>query len=144
MMWFIPDSQSPPEEFELIGILLGIAIYNSVILDMRFPMAVYKKVMNSPLSLDDLKAFMPSVATSLENLLKYDGDLAVSPTTWHVGQSMQLRLTYQFPHCLQDAGLTFQVTYTPTYSEPEMVDLKPGKPPVPALKTHGMPHCLRF
>jgi hypothetical protein len=88
MMWFIPDSQSPPEEFELIGILLGIAIYNSVILDMRFPMAVYKKVMNSPLSLDDLKAFMPSVATSLENLLKYDGDLAVSPTTWHLGQSI--------------------------------------------------------
>lgn len=28
---------------------------------------------------------------------------------------------------LQDVGLTFQVSYTPTYSEPEMVELKPGR-----------------
>lgn len=83
LLWFIPDSQSPPEEFELVGTILGIAIYNSVILDMRFPMAVYKKLMGAPLSLDDLKAFQPAVAQSLANLLKHQGDVAVRtpPTT---------------------------------------------------------------
>jgi ubiquitin-protein ligase E3 A len=30
-----------PIKFELIGIILGLAIYNGVILDVHFPMVVY-------------------------------------------------------------------------------------------------------
>ena len=33
-----------PTEFKLLGIILGIALYNNVILDVHFPRAVYKKV----------------------------------------------------------------------------------------------------
>eukprot|EP00964_Phaeocystis_antarctica_P143525 scaffold109089_cov34-Phaeocystis_antarctica.AAC.1 len=44
--WFNQDSLESDREFELIGILLGVAIYNGVILDVRFPHVVYKKVMH--------------------------------------------------------------------------------------------------
>ena len=43
-IWFNPHSLESALEFELIGILLGVAIYNSIILDVRFPLTVYKKV----------------------------------------------------------------------------------------------------
>lgn len=41
--WFNRSSLENEREFELIGILLGVAIYNGVILDLRFPHVVYKK-----------------------------------------------------------------------------------------------------
>ena len=41
--WFSRQSLETEREFELIGILLGVAIYNGVILDLRFPHVVYKK-----------------------------------------------------------------------------------------------------
>ena len=46
--WFNQASLESDREFELIGILLGVAIYNGVILDVRFPHVVYKKVPPPP------------------------------------------------------------------------------------------------
>lgn len=37
LLWFNSDSFESEAEFELIGILLGIAIYNSIIVDFRMP-----------------------------------------------------------------------------------------------------------
>lgn len=48
-------------EFQLIGIMLGLAIYNGVILDIHFPHYLYKKLMNpdeAP-TLQDLREFDP-------------------------------------------------------------------------------------
>ena len=38
----------------LIGILLGLAIYNNVILDVHFPMVVYRKIMGCSTVFSDL------------------------------------------------------------------------------------------
>ena len=38
LLWFNSDSLESSMEFELIGILLGIAIYNSIIVDLRMPL----------------------------------------------------------------------------------------------------------
>jgi len=43
--WFNGNTFEDNIKFELIGILMGIAIYNSVILDLHFPMACYKKLL---------------------------------------------------------------------------------------------------
>jgi hypothetical protein len=32
-------------EFELVGLLLGLAIYNGVILDVKLPLVLYKKLL---------------------------------------------------------------------------------------------------
>ncbi|RCH94640.1 putative E3 ubiquitin-protein ligase HTD2 [Rhizopus azygosporus] len=62
-------------EYKLIGLLLGLAVYNSVILDLHFPLALYKKLMNVDVGLSDLKQLDPTLGKGLEMLLQYDGDI---------------------------------------------------------------------
>merc|ERR1719473_1731620 len=64
--WFNKNSFEASLQFELFGIVLGLAIYNQVILDVRFPMGVYKKLLggrgaDSELGLSDLMDFQPSL-----------------------------------------------------------------------------------
>jgi len=51
--WFNCDSIESPIKFELVGIILGLAIYNGVILDVHFPLVVYKKLMNQKPDIED-------------------------------------------------------------------------------------------
>jgi len=62
-------------EFELIGILLGLAIYNSVILELHFPSIVYKKLKGKAISLHDLEMAQPALGRGLRQLLEFDGDV---------------------------------------------------------------------
>ena len=52
--WFNPTSFENDGQFTLIGILLGLAIYNSIILDVHFPMVVYRKLLGKLGTFDDL------------------------------------------------------------------------------------------
>ena len=49
--WFNMLAQGMESEFELVGIVIGLAIYNGVILDVHFPLVVYKKLLNQDLTL---------------------------------------------------------------------------------------------
>jgi len=71
--WFNRSSFENEREFELIGILLGVAIYNGVILDVRFPHVVYKKLMRQSLTLADLKRAFPGIGSNMQQLLDYEG-----------------------------------------------------------------------
>ena len=104
-------------EYNLIGVLMGLAVYNSIILDLHFPSICYRKLLTPPvvpqevggsfdsgtrmtlnlriisfkivnlfqetenvgvaksLSLEDLAEIMPDVASSLQNILEYEGDV---------------------------------------------------------------------
>jgi ubiquitin-protein ligase E3 A len=73
-LWFNCDSLESTMEFELIGILLGLAIYNAVILDVQFPHLVYKKLLDDPLSIKDIEIAMPQLGKGLRQLLEYPGD----------------------------------------------------------------------
>ena len=53
-----------------------MAIYNSVILDVRFPMVVFKKLMGEPIGLDDLIDYDPELHKGFTQLLEFDGDVA--------------------------------------------------------------------
>lgn len=63
------------EDFRLVGIVLGLAIYNSVILDVHFPLVVYKKLKGIEPSLDDLKKAFPQLGKGLQQLLDFEGDV---------------------------------------------------------------------
>ena len=65
---FNPLSLESTLEFELIGIVLGLALYNSIILDVRFPFAVYKKLLGLPVGWADLVQYNPSLARGLKKL----------------------------------------------------------------------------
>ena len=53
--WFNADSMEANIQFEMVGILMGLAIYNSNILDVQFPPVVYKKMLGVDPTFDDLE-----------------------------------------------------------------------------------------
>ncbi|CAJ0751697.1 9650_t:CDS:2, partial [Entrophospora sp. SA101] len=57
--WFNPASFENSDQYYLVGVIVGLAIYNSTILDVHFPLACYKKLFNERVGLEDLKVFKP-------------------------------------------------------------------------------------
>jgi len=53
--WFNLNSFEINLKYELIGIIFGLAFFNNVILDVKFPLVVYKKLLNIKPNLEDLK-----------------------------------------------------------------------------------------
>jgi hypothetical protein len=53
------------ESFELLGTILGIAIYNNIIVDVRFPLPVYKKLLGLRTETSDLELLDPALYKGL-------------------------------------------------------------------------------
>lgn len=83
--WLKQDSMDCNLNFELVGMLMGLAIYNKTLLDIRFPRALYKKLINDHnarsdvplgrmelLGLDDLREVDPQLFSTLTNILKME------------------------------------------------------------------------
>lgn len=51
--------------------IFGLAIYNFTIIDVPFPLALYKKLLMEPVILSDLKCLSPTMANSLQSLIDY-------------------------------------------------------------------------
>ncbi|KAJ2799331.1 putative E3 ubiquitin-protein ligase, partial [Coemansia helicoidea] len=45
--WFSPVSLEASSQYFLVGVVVGLALYNSVILDLHLPLAVYKKLLRA-------------------------------------------------------------------------------------------------
>lgn len=60
------------DEFELLGKVMGLAVYNGVILDLHFPTVIYKKLVDCEPELEDLMQINPQTAKNLRGLLEYD------------------------------------------------------------------------
>ncbi|KAI9718213.1 MAG: hypothetical protein M1812_004203 [Candelaria pacifica] len=89
--YFNPNCFETSDQFFLVGVLLGLAIYNSTILDIALPPFAFKKLLtsapssNSPIipsirpvmgyTLEDLAEFRPSLANGLRQLLEFEGDI---------------------------------------------------------------------
>ena len=69
MFWFKHDSFETPVKYEMIGIAIGVAIFNGVILDIHLPMATYKKLLGVNPSIQDLRQYNPKMAKSLQAIL---------------------------------------------------------------------------
>ncbi|KAI6205111.1 putative E3 ubiquitin-protein ligase HERC4 [Aphelenchoides besseyi] len=73
LIWFsgaIDDTTG----YEVVGFLCALAIYNLVLVNLPFPLALYKKILEQPLTLDDYSELHPSEGRSLERLLEYEGE----------------------------------------------------------------------
>jgi E3 ubiquitin-protein ligase HERC4 len=71
-IWFNPGDVGEHEDlimYNLIGIVCGLAIYNQVIIYLPFPLALYKKLLNEPLTIDDLNCLDPILAKNLKDIL---------------------------------------------------------------------------
>jgi len=101
--WFNPSSYESLAQFTLIGIVLGLAMYNSVILDLHLPSVIYKKLGGKKGNFEDLKEFKPTVWNGLNELLSYTGN--------------DMEDVFMQP---------FQVSYTDLFGSTITVDLKEG------------------
>eukprot|EP01102_Stenamoeba_stenopodia_P010874 TRINITY_DN3313_c0_g1_i1.p1 TRINITY_DN3313_c0_g1~~TRINITY_DN3313_c0_g1_i1.p1 ORF type:complete len:448 (+),score=91.55 TRINITY_DN3313_c0_g1_i1:1-1344(+) len=74
------------DEYTLVGSILGLAIFNDVNLDLRFPVVCYKKLLGQKITFNDLKYVDSEVFSNLEKMLDPEFDAS-------------------------DLGLTFQLTF---------------------------------
>ncbi|KAJ1983490.1 hypothetical protein H4R34_001251 [Dimargaris verticillata] len=127
LCWFTrsaDDDGATLEEHRLMGSLIGLAIYNSVILDVHFPLALYKKLMGQPVGLADLADLDPTVARSLRQILAYESE----------GGGDDLEDVF---------GQTFQITYT-CYGQTHHHDLKPNGDQIPLTQSNRQEFVDRY
>ena len=74
-VWFNPQSFESDAIFELTGMILGLAIYNGIILDVPLPDVMYSKLKGRKPTLEDLWDIEPTIASSLRELLNYEGNV---------------------------------------------------------------------
>lgn len=73
MAWFVPGSMVEDWKFELIGLLLSLAIYNGLTLPITFPKAMYRKLLGEPVrELYHIADGWPELASGLTTLLEWD------------------------------------------------------------------------
>ncbi|XP_062244132.1 probable E3 ubiquitin-protein ligase HERC3 [Platichthys flesus] len=73
LLWFSDKCFVEDNWFHLIGIICGLAIYNSTVVDLHFPLVLYKKLLDVSPLLEDFKELSPTEARSLQQLLDYEG-----------------------------------------------------------------------
>lgn len=109
--WFNMSSNDF-HEFELIGKVLGLAVYNGVILDIHLPSVTYKKLMGGKADISDLASIDMLHARSLNELLKFDESKS--------GASLE-----------DTFGLTFEVTVKDMFGDFQTYELKEGGAHIP-------------
>jgi hypothetical protein len=96
-LWFDSKSFECGVNFELVGTLLGLALYNQTILPLKFPLAIYKKLKQAnhdtfsvvdEVGLEDLKEIEPEVYSTMVNILKTDWTMLET--------GMNFTVTYEF------------------------------------------------
>ncbi|KAM6971949.1 putative E3 ubiquitin-protein ligase HERC3 [Aplochiton taeniatus] len=70
LVWFTTCDPSVTDEFYLLGMISGMAVYNKCIFNLCFPLVLFKKLLGLKPTFDDLKELSPIEARSLQNLLK--------------------------------------------------------------------------
>lgn len=108
-LWFSIVPIKNPENYYLFGAVLGLAIYNSTILDLSFPLALYKVLLGIPLGLADYKEIFPVAAKNLFKLREYSAeDLAQLDLAFEISFQDFNGVTHQYS--LIDNGQNVPVT----------------------------------
>lgn len=71
--WFDPGTYESDDAFFLLGLTVGLAVYNGVLLDLPLPLALYRKILGMDVKLRDLKDIEPTLGRSLEQILEFSG-----------------------------------------------------------------------
>lgn len=87
LLWINGRSFESPMRFELIGKLIGIAIYNSVIVDLHLPTVFYGKLLGRRPTLGDLEELDPDAHRGLRQLLDLEPkDVADAMLTFEISE----------------------------------------------------------
>ena len=136
-LWFNPSAaEDLDREYTLIGMLLGLAIYNSVILDIQFPPVLYRKLMGKVGSFVDLETSHPvSVFTLLT--VSHTCNWVNLQTIYNSLKSLIAFNEEQEGTTVEDAfGLTYQVGITDATGSRILLELKENGSDIPVTNTN--------
>ncbi|CUI15333.1 Hypothetical protein, putative [Bodo saltans] len=73
-LWFVPRIQNSMTDvqYRLIGQCIGLAVFNNITLDLAFPSAIFRKLLNVPVTYDDLADVDPQLKQGLDSLLAFE------------------------------------------------------------------------
>ncbi|KAG0000763.1 putative E3 ubiquitin-protein ligase HTD2 [Entomortierella chlamydospora] len=123
LCWFVRsplDDELALDEYNMVGRLIGLAIYNGIILDIPFPSALYKKLaltaespgdlrkLDDSWDLDDLAEIDPTLAKGLRQLETFEGDVLEAYDRTFQIEYKSLGQTYQ--HDLVPNGSSIPLT----------------------------------
>ncbi|KAI5616863.1 putative E3 ubiquitin-protein ligase HERC4 [Silurus asotus] len=75
LKWFtVPEFNFTEDRHFFFGLLCGLAFNNNCVVNMVFPLAMFKKLLDIRPSLDDFTELNPNVGRSLQYLLNYSDD----------------------------------------------------------------------
>uniref|UniRef100_A0A8C1JA83 HECT domain-containing protein n=1 Tax=Cyprinus carpio TaxID=7962 RepID=A0A8C1JA83_CYPCA len=77
LVWFNPDDMQANRDFYYLGVICGMALYNHHYINIDFPLALFKKLLQQSPTLNDLEELSPVEARSLKSLLEEDEDEVV-------------------------------------------------------------------
>ncbi len=73
MTWFVPGSVEADWKFELVGLLVSLALFNGLTLPVTFPKVLYRKLLGEPVTdLHHIADGWPDLASGLTKLLEWD------------------------------------------------------------------------
>lgn len=72
LYWFNGNTFEPNINFELVGTLMGLAIYNNVHIDLPLAHACYKILLEKELDMEDFMQWQPEAAKSMKFILDYE------------------------------------------------------------------------
>lgn len=101
-LWFNVVPVDNFEMYYLFGAILGLAIYNLTILDLKFPITMYKILLGLPIGLADYQEIFPMSARNLFRLRDYSAEE------------------------IESLDLTFEVTFSDPFGTRYTKDLIPG------------------
>ncbi|CAG8475728.1 4970_t:CDS:10 [Paraglomus occultum] len=74
--WINGASDASDRKFELVGVVLGLVVFNGIIVDINLPKVFYKKLLGWEVTFDDFKDSFPEIGKGLEQMLAWsEGDV---------------------------------------------------------------------
>ena len=114
LFWFNLNSYEEIIKYELIGTIIGLAVYNGVMLDVKFPSVIYKKLLGIEPCLNDLKQYDEELYNNLQFLIDTND------------KNLKESLDTNFTVCVDNFGEKNVIPLKPD-GENIMIDLKNKK-----------------
>ncbi|RYH29664.1 hypothetical protein EON65_07765 [archaeon] len=71
-LWINRTNVWSNDEYNLVGSMLALALYNGVMLDIHLPQVLYKKLLQLPVGLEDLQSLDSQLYAGLKQLLEHE------------------------------------------------------------------------
>ncbi|KAK2962818.1 putative Ubiquitin-protein ligase E3A [Blattamonas nauphoetae] len=153
LYWFSSIQSEDTTEYSLIGTLCGLALYNEVIIEPKFPLALFRALLGKRATLGDLEEMSPSSGESLARMF-VDGTKDKFFEKAILTRRAEGTLgSYEPPDITEDKedddvwaniGLTFSVEQENEFGAMSTIELVPQGGEIPVTKSNKNEYVLEY